>query len=241
MSPEVASALRLLYGDQVMVRPEFLGQIDPVGLKNAFRKRAMELHPDRAKILGKSSDELSERFKDVQTAYEQLRKILDPSPEKARDFKKTGRRPGRPSNGWTSTPGRQYWQADIPMSRLLLGQYLYYAGLVTFNEMVSAITWQRQQRPNFGKIARTWNYLSSSQIEVIITTRKQGERMGDAALRLGYLSLFQRDSVIGFQKWLQRPIGEYFQKIGILQEKEIVYLIGLLKKHNARVEQMKYL
>ena len=241
MSPEVATALRLLYGDQVMVRPEFLGQIDPVCLKNAFRKRAMELHPDRAKIVGRSSEELSELFKDVQAAYEQLKKILTSPPENRAVFREKKKHTRRPNSGWSSTQGSHYWQADIPCVRLLFAQFLYYAGLVTFNEMVSAITWQRQQRPNFGKIARMWDYLSVGQVEMIITIRESGEKIGDAAIRLGYLSLFQRNAIIGFQKWLQRPIGEFFQKIGILEEEEIVYLVGLLKKHNARIERMKYL
>ncbi len=241
MSPEVASALRLLYGDQVMVRPEFLGQIDPAGLKSAFRKRAMELHPDRAKILGRTSQELSERFKDVQTAYEQLRKMLSPPPETVRDFGPKKKPPKRSGNGWGTTSGSHYWQADIPGTRLLFGQFLYYAGLVTFNEMVSAITWQRQQRPNFGKIARMWHYLSGGQIDNILASRESREAIGHAAIRLGYLSSFQRDAVIGFQKWLQRPIGEYFQEIGILEEEEIGYLVGLMKKHNLKVERTKFL
>jgi len=241
MSPEVASALRLLYGEQVMVRSEFIGQIDPEGLKNAFRKRAMELHPDRAKILGKSSDELSERFKDVQTAYEQLKKLLHCSPEKFRDSGKQRRPSGRPGGGLGSTTESHYWQAAIPRIKLLLGQYLYYTGLITFNEMISAITWQRQQRPNFGKIARMWNYLSGSQVEAIMASRGSRETIGDAAVRLRYLSPFQRDAVIGFQKWVQRPIGGYFQKTGILQEEEIVLLVTQLKKHNAWVERVKFL
>jgi len=121
-----------------------------------------------------------------------------------------------------------------------LGQFLYYNGLVTFNEMVAAVAWQRQQRPNFGKIARMWDYLTSSQIEVIIASRGPRETIGDAAVRLGYISPFQRDAVIGFQKWLQRPIGEYFQKTGILDEREIIHLIGQMKKHNKRVERMRF-
>lgn len=234
MSPEITSALRLLYGEQVSVRPELLGQLDPEGLKVAFRKRAMELHPDRAKIIGKSSDELSELFKDVQTAYEQLRELLGPSFEASRHFGQTV----KPHMGWTKAPGEHYWEADIPRSKLLLGQFLYYAGLVTFNTLVSAITWQRQQRPTFGKIAGMWDYLSDNQVREIMASRKSGEKLGEAAIRLGYLSPFQRTAVIGFQKWLQRPIGEFFQEIGILEEKEIVYLIGLMKKHNRRVERM---
>jgi len=236
MSPEIASALRLIYGEQVVVRPEFLGQLDPEGLKAAFRKRAMELHPDRAKILGKSSDELSELFKDVQTAYDQLRELLGPSFEATRHFNNTT----KPREEWTSAPGEHYWEADIPRSKLLLGQFLYYTGLVTFNTLVSAITWQRQQRPSFGRIAGIWDYLSDSQIRKILNYRKPGEKFGEAATRLGYLSSFQRTAVVGFQKWLQRPIGEFFQEIGILEEAEIVYLIRLMKKHNRRVERMAW-
>ena len=234
MSPEIASALRLLYGDQITARPDMLRTLDPEALKAAFRKRAMELHPDRAKIIGKSSDELSEMFKDVQTAYEQLRELLGPSFDASRHFKK----PDKPHMGRNHTPGEHYWEADIPRSKLLLGQFLYYTGLVTFNTLVSAITWQRQQRPTFGKIAGMWDYLSDSQMREIMASRKSGEKLGEAAIRLGYLSPFQRTAVIGFQKWLQRPIGEFFQEIGILEEAEIVYLIGLMKKHNRNVGMM---
>jgi hypothetical protein len=231
MSPEIVSALRLLYGEQVTVRPELLGQLDAEGLKAAFRKRAMELHPDRAKILGKSSNELSELFKDVQTAYERLRELLGPSFEASHHFRKTS----KPHETWTSAPGEHYWEADLPHSKLLFGQFLYYAGLVTFNTLISAITWQRQQRPSFGRIARMWDYLSDDEIREIITSRALGERLGDAALKQGYLTYFQRNAIVGFQKWLQRPIGEFFQEIGILEEEEIVYLLKLLKKHNSRV------
>lgn len=240
MSPEVATALRLLYGDQVTVRPESLGQIDPADLRDTFRKRAMELHPDRAKILGKNSDYLSERFKDVQTAYDQLKKLLSSSPGNMGDAAEVRRPSRRSRSSWAGTTESHYWQAHIPQTRLLFGQFLYYNGLVTFNEMVSAITWQRQQRPSFGKITRMWDYLSGSQIEMIISARGSRETIGDAAIRLGYLSPFQRDAVVGLQKWLQRPIGEYFQEIGILEENEITYLIRLMRKHNRNVERTRH-
>jgi curved DNA-binding protein CbpA len=231
MSPEIVSALRLLYGEQAAVKPESLGQLDPEGLKAAFRQRAMELHPDRAKILGKNSDELSELFKDVQTAYEQLQELLGPSFDTSQRYRKAG----KSHEKWTRSAGEHYWEADFPRSRLLLGQFLYYAGLVTFNTLISAITWQRQQRPSFGKIAGMWDYLSDNQIRDIMSSRRPGEKFGEAALRQGYLTHFQRNAVVGFQKWLQRPIGEYFQEIGVLEEAEIVYLLKLLKKHNSRV------
>ena len=235
MSPEIASALRLIYGEQITIKPELLGNLDPEGLKAAFRQRAMELHPDRAKILGKSSDELSELFKDVQTAYERLQELLGPSFEVSHHFHK---KTGKPREEYSRAPGEHYWEADLPQSKLLLGQFLYYAGLVTFNTLIAAITWQRQQRPSFGKIAGMWEYLSDHQISEIMSSRRRGEKFGESAIRMGYISPFQRTAVIGFQKWLQRPIGEFFQEIGILEEAEIVYLIGLMKKHNRKVKMM---
>jgi hypothetical protein len=235
LSPEIASALRLLYGEQAAVEPELLGKLDPDGLKTAFRRRAMEIHPDRAKVLGKSSDELSELFKDVQTAYERLREMLGPSFEKSRPFRKTA----KAREDRTGGHGEQYWEGKIPRSKLLLGQFLYYAGLVTFHTLVSAIIWQRQQRPSFGRIAGMWDYLSESQIREILASRRPGEKFGESAVRLGCISPFQRTAVIGFQNWLQRPIGEFFQEVGILEEEEIVYLVGLMKKHNRKVDRMK--
>jgi hypothetical protein len=237
MSPEIASALRLLYGENVAIRPDIIGKLDAEGLKTAFRKRAMELHPDRAKILGKSSAELNELFMDVQTAYERLQELLGPSFEPSRHF---GSKTRKPPSSWNGSRGEHYWDTDIPGSKLVLGQFLYYAGLVTFNTLVSAITWQRQQRPSFGRIAGLWDYLSDAQVKQIIASRKPGEKFGESAVRLGYLTHFQHTAVLGFQKWIQRPIGEFFQEIGILEEAEIVYLIGLMKKHNRKVERMKF-
>ncbi|UCG38769.1 MAG: hypothetical protein JSV00_00595, partial [bacterium] len=178
-------------------------------------------------FLGRSPDELGENFKDVKLAYEQLRDIV-------RGSAAIQNSPRQDEGG----PGDHYWQADIPGVRLLFGQFLYYAGLVTFNALVSAITWQRRQRPTFGRIARMWNYMTADEILNAIGSRRAGERFGDTALRLGYLSAHQRDAVMGFQKWIQRPIGEFFQEIGILEEKEIAYLLRLHKRHNARVESL---
>jgi hypothetical protein len=120
---------------------------------------------------------------------------------------------------------------------LLFGQFLYYAGLITPDCLLSAITWQRRQRPSFGRIARTWEYLSEDDMLAVMDSKKDGEKVGEAALRLGYLNRFQRDSVLGFQKYLQRPIGEFFREIGLLREEEIDYLVRLMRKHNKVVRK----
>ena len=236
MTPEITSALRILYGENISPSLTLLGSLHPDMLKTVFRQRALELHPDRAIILGKNPDEMNEAFKDVKLAYELLLDLLGPSLEKT---VYTHRPSNTPKKGSTKRkkPGDHYWEADIPEINLLFGQFLYYAGLITFNNLVDAITWQRRQRPPFGKIAKNWEYLSEDNIRMIFSSRMSGEKIGDTALRLGYLNRFQRNTVLGFQKYLQRPIGEFFQDIGILREDEIDYLVKLLRKHNLEVRK----
>lgn len=285
---EINSALRVLYGSWPVSRGS-RGSVGLEEIKSTFRQRTMELHPDRASILGRDPVDLNRQFRDVKLAYETLRELMtsgkiptvlitgqdhspppaDPPPPSAGTRKAGNKgsngsskqnRPGPEADPYTAgsskriweptgyrtqeepsrsaergEPSDHYWEADIPSSRLLFGQFLYYAGLVSWQTLISAITWQRSQRPPFGRIAKMWDYLTDDEIRRIMEHRSQGERIGEAALRNGYLSQFQLNAVMGFQKWMQRPIGEYFQEIGILEDDEIQYLVGLLKKHNRKI------
>ena len=283
-SVQINSALRVLYGKW----PVSQVPLDSLGLdelKSTFRQRAMELHPDRASVLGRDPVVLNRQFRDVKLAYETLRELLtsgkipmtlimeqdrspqpaDPPPPtpgtgkrshsstrgkyKSHNHRSSGEKSNRyweptvtkesPGPSESAEPSDHYWEADIPANRLLFGQFLYYAGLVSWQTLISAITWQRGQRPPFGRIAKMWEYITDEEIRHIIDSRNRRERIGEAALRHGYLSQFQFNAVMGFQKWMQRPIGEYFQEIGILEDGEIQYLVGLLKKHNIRVARMR--
>ena len=183
MTSDITTAMRLLYGERVSVTSDLLQKIQPDELKSIFRQKALEFHPDRALILGKSPEEMSEKFKDVKLAYEKLRELLrrspegihipgvqrpapsrdhnrndppDPGPEPGADQRHA--KDGHENSRWSPEPGLHYWEADIPDIRLLFGQFLYYAGLIPWNTLISAITWQRRQRPSFGRIARMWDY-----------------------------------------------------------------------------------
>jgi hypothetical protein len=235
MTPEITYALRILYGDDVLPSPALLKSLRPDSLKATFRKRALELHPDRATILGKSADEMSEAFKNVKLAYELLLDLMGPSLEEtvfaSRHYSPSGQ--SQPAG-----LGEHYWEADIPRIRLLFGQFLYYAGLTTLSTLASAIMWQRRQRPSFGKIARMWGYMSYDDVREAVTSMVRGEKIGESAVRSGYMTLYQRNTILGFQRYLQRPIGEFFQEIGILEDREITYLVRLMRQHNCKIERM---
>jgi hypothetical protein len=175
---------------------------------------------------------MNEAFKDVKLAFETL--LNHQYSHAAKTAQK-----GYPDSSTGSPPqgiaGDLYWVADIPHTPLLFGQFLYYAGLITLDTLALAIAWQRRGRPSFGKIARMWGYLSEEDILFILTSGSDGQRIGESAVRTGRMTRFQNSAVLGLQQYMQRPIGEFFRKIGILREEEISYLVGLMKEHNNKV------
>lgn len=251
---DLSRACRVLFGPDIPVTKEFLRRLQLSDLKDSYHRKALEFHPDRAHLLGRDAVWMNEMFKDVTVAYHCLKSYLDgrvipfdpdqrmrhrgrpASHAHAPAGKRTGVRSETGSRSDTQVGDLDhFWEASVPEIRLLFGQYLYYAGIISWKTLITAITWQRRQRPPFGKIAVMWDYLDRRDIEAIFAGRRPGEKMGDSALRLGLLTPFQRNAVLGFQRWLQRPIGSYFAENGLLTEEEIVSLIRLLKKHNARV------
>jgi len=233
MTPDITSALRILYGQDVPHSPVFIKTLHPDQIKAVFRQRALELHPDRAVTLGKNPGEMNEAFKDVKLAYERILDLIEPTLGKAVDA--PPRTSGKNEPPRSKTRADHYWEAGIPQITLLLGQYLYYSGHITFDDLISAVSWQRRQRPSFGRIARTWGYLTEKEIRFILKHRARGERIGEAALRTGFLSLFQITALIGSQTWIQKPFGEYFHAKGILEPERILSLVKSLKRHNLQV------
>jgi hypothetical protein len=233
MTPEITAALRALYGVDPYSFPPLLDSLQPDCLKTAFRKRALELHPDRATVYGRSTEEMGEAFMEVKSAYLLILNHLGTSLDISSHADIDGTRlPDQPASARTDDV---YWEGGIPATRLLFGQFLHYAGLITRKSLLLAILWQRRSRPSFGRIARMWGYISDADIRDILTRMENSERIGETAFRKGFLTGFQCDTVLGFQRYLQRPIGEYFRETGILREDEIDYLVGLMKEHNKRV------
>ncbi|MFQ5786931.1 MAG: molecular chaperone DnaJ, partial [Thermodesulfobacteriota bacterium] len=119
--------------------------------------------------------------------------------------------------------------------KLLLGQYLYYSGLVSWKTLIDSISWQRRQRPIIGQIALDWGILSNDTIQRILTERRCNERFGEYALHNGYITYFEFLAITGKQKSLQRPIGEYFIKQGFIRSQAIEAMTEKLKKHNREI------
>lgn len=232
---DLFKACESLFGEDVDVSVEFLRYLQPAGLKAAFRKKAMETHPDRALTLACRKDILEKRFKEINLAYQLLQDFLSCPWKFSLDEHGSIYRPKR------NTPPRSQ-RSDyirkpknsrrVPSRKLLFGQYLYYSGHIELNTLVKAIVWQRLQRPSVGSLAAQWDWLDADRIYDTLKRRSNGEKFGECALRLGYLSKYQLMLLLNKQKLLQPQIGRYFIEQRILSPFRIMKLIEELRAHN---------
>lgn len=130
------------------------------------------------------------------------------------------------------TPG---WGGYIPNSKLLFGQYLYYAGHIDWNALISSVVWQQAQRPLVGKLAVNWKLVSEEQVREILLNRRPGEKFGSCAVRLGKLTDPNVQFLLWKQMQQQKPIGHYFIEKGLLSEQQVDQLAQEARCHNAQV------
>ena len=246
---DVLAAGRLLFG------PGFRadGETWRAQLKTTYRRRAMETHPDRARLVGRPEGALADEFRKVAEAYGLLSSAAAglPGPEAAaaprarpgppRARPASGRAPPRPdgprARGWPRA--RRTAEPDaLPRRRLRLAEFLYYSGCVPFTALVEAVAWQRRQRPPVGRIAVEWGFLDADDVRRLLELRRvraaQDIPFGEFAVRMGYLTSFQLLAVLGRQLRLQRRIGQYFVDRGLLGAEELDELRARMLRHNLR-------
>lgn len=237
---DLFKACESLFGTDIDVSVEFLRYLKPAGVKAAYRKKALETHPDRAAVMDGKADFMEDRFKEVGLAYQLLCEFLaapwkyslnesgrlyerkQPSPRPATP-KKTGSQKVEP-----------LYVGRMPSRRLLFGQYLYYAGHISLSTLIKAIVWQRLQRPSFGAIAVSWGWLEGSDIINILRCRNYGEKFGECAFRLGCLSRYQLGRLLDKQKQVQPLIGKYFIEQNILSSAQVFQRIVDMKMYNKK-------
>ena len=249
---DLFKACESLFGTDVDVSVEFLRYLKPAGVKAAYRKRAMETHPDRAAFVAGGPDFLEKRFKEIHLAYQMLLDFMDnpwkyslnekgslyvrkqpPRPAKSARPAGPATRPA-PQPKTSKPPLEPLYGGRMPSRRLLFGQYLYYSGQVSLSTLIRAIVWQRLQRPSLGAIAMSWGWLEGNDIIDILRSRKYGEKFGECALRLGRLSRYQVTKMLEKQKNVQPLIGKYFIDQNIISSTHIFKRLMDMKMHNRK-------
>jgi hypothetical protein len=243
---EVLQACRTLFGSETNVCRGFLSYVQPGGAKSAFRKIAKETHPDlfarEASLVQKHQTAL---FQEIRRAYEIInlffkqrdegswppRSQVDVSDVPRREYRHT-RTDGRSKEPFHAGAGTR---KPLPFHCLELGRFLYYQGMISYEELISALVWQRRQRPIIGDIALRWGWLNTSAIERILGTMTLAGRFGEKAVNLGLLSLFQVNTLLYYQRSQQERLGRYFVQKNILTPERLERMVRELFEHNAAV------
>ncbi|MCG8550039.1 MAG: hypothetical protein MI799_06530 [Desulfobacterales bacterium] len=239
---QLFDACGVLFGPEVNVSIEFLKYLQPSGIKDAYRCQVFKTHPDRAAALGQDEALLNDRFKTLTQAYECLigaikgdgRVLMQHSkpraPEHPSGYRKSPKAP-------EPKPGNDHFYSHkgaVPKRKLLLGQYLYYSGYISWNTLIDVIVRQRRERPQIGQIALNWGLIDSDQLLYILANRKCSEKFGDYAVRNEYFTQRNLLALLYKQKKLQRPIGHYLLKYG-LGPGLLEQLVKEQKRHNRNV------
>lgn len=225
-------ACKVLFDSDLKPSQDFLRDLEPLELKSAYRKKVFETHPDRAKMLGKSQGEMHRRFGQVVRAYQILHPVVEGDPEYVIQKPAKLKKPQTPARSKHKNPRYHFYQGAFPERELLLGQFLYYSGLIPWKTLINAIVWQRMQRPPIGQIASQWNMLTDDEVQKILKERRFNEKFGAHALRKGYLTAYQLMALVGRQRRLQKPIGQFFIENGLLTAPQLAHLVAQTKVHN---------
>lgn len=232
---ELLPACQVLFGAEAGLGVGFLESLHEDLVKTVFRRRAFETHPDRAGHAGLDPLVATRRFQEVQAAKELLNRYLAEradAPDVVTPKAKASPKTGNPSKARTPTVDDYFWCGRMPDRQLPLGEFLYYCGRISLQTLIGAIHAQRVQRPIFGQIAVQWGYLRATTVSALHARKRAGERLGEAALRLGLLTPYQRDIILGMQRAKQRPFGRYFTDAGLLTEHELREAVRAQHHHN---------
>jgi hypothetical protein len=232
---DLSRACALLFGPGHSLPADLHGESWQRRLRDAWRRRVLESHPDRAAVLGRDAADLEEEFRSLAEAYRILAQASRPgredAPAAARPARREPPRPARP-------PVDHLHRGSVPRRPLLLAEFFYYAGRISWRNLVEAVAWQRGQRPSIGRIAVEWGHLSEDGVREVLAARRRaddpGAPFGEHALRLGLITSGQLLALLGRQRRLQKRIGEFFVERGILGTGEIAALEQELSAHNAR-------
>ncbi len=235
---EVYRACRTLFGPELQVSRSFLNYLQPSGVRSAYRRQAKELHPDRFAVAAADIRKKQHHlFQDLNQAHQtiqhflklrQTNKSIWATPP-AQQRSSTSRAKHYKRNGNGNQP-----QQGLPPYPLQFGLFLYYLGIVSFKDLISAITCQRRQRPQMGDIAKRWGWLNDHHIRQIIAHRGKPLRFGEKAEQLGLLTAQQVRTLLYYQRTRQQQLGEYFVEQGLLDRDTLHDLLGQLAEHNRK-------
>jgi hypothetical protein len=221
-------ACRILFGNDIELSREFLCYLREEGVISAFRKRAMEVHPDRALISGVSVKRCQDEFVELKLACETLRQHIA-----SRDIL------ARIDTSSINRQNKAYLHpTDLPEEKLLFGRFLYRKGIIEWRQLIKALSWQKSGRPRIGELGISRGYLDRNAVLTILKNSIKVGAFGVTAQNMGLLSGDQVRELLLRQKRQEKKIGQFFVENGLLSQRDLTLLLWQCKSHNRRIEQV---
>ncbi|MDC7221716.1 MAG: J domain-containing protein [Spirochaetales bacterium] len=203
-------------------------------LKKQFRKKALKTHPDRAAQCGRDPEQMRRAFQNINDNYQILMDRI--MAQKGVSFRssKVHVRKESPNATKEQSVSVGFYKGRCPEKKLRFAEYLYYCKKISWEQLISALSWQYTNRPKLGELARKKGWMTDEQIIRILREKKSSQRFGLASVNLGYLTVDKCRILLGEQKLTGLPIGSYFTKKYILTEAQLKEQLLLFIRHNRK-------
>lgn len=216
-------------------------------VKAVFRRRAHQLHPD-TRTDGHHTPSVV--FSELVTARDVLLDHLvqaaaPPKPQTIRPSQPSTHQGGgypfhivRPrqqkphSEKLPQKSHERYYSGVFPTYPVKFGQFLYFSGVISWQDLVRGMRWQREQRPAFGELAVMWGWLCEKDVRAIRAATDIPGVFGERATALGLLTEKQANFLARHQHHSQPRLGEYFIRNRLLTERDVKDWLRKLECHN---------
>lgn len=242
---ELYQACEIIFGPELNISREFLEYLQLSGIKSAYRKRAMETHPDRLARQNLDITKHNELFLAVQGAYENLIQYLDAREKGYRLPEGPRQQPFRPQPRQQQAGRPAYSEAKPrPRPRPQHKSRPFYKAQSSGPAQERPKSSQQQARPNgFWDIEQLYSgpipnrrlmlghflYYSGiinwrTIIQALIWQRMERPRIGELGQRFGMLS--EEDILhILRNRPTMKPFGQTALDMGLLSEPQLRMLI----------------
>ena len=238
---ELYRSCQIIFGSELDISREFLEYLQWSGIKSAYRKRAMETHPDRVATLGEHAQRRNaDMFQKIQEAYENLTTYLK-AREKGYRLSTSNRnsifrRPDRPARHWKGSTSHT-WTSNRTTKRKTTAQQTRHRPNNNFNTAQQT----RYRSNNNGNTSQQNRYRSSnnykagqSQPPQTTVERLYQGPMPKRKLMLGhylyYSGIITWRMIVKALVWQrsQRPrLGEIGRRLGMLTEEDIKQILKI--------------
>jgi hypothetical protein len=242
---ELFRSCEIIFGPELSISREFLDYLQLSGIKSAYRKRAMETHPDRA---GLENDRVQRQrhdlFHSVQEAYENLITFLDakekgyclPPPARQGQSRTQPPRPA-PVKPQRPQPAKASRPTAGPRPQTRAGAQTQ-AGFQNSASQPSTF-WDTESLyqgslPNRRLLLGHFLYYSGlinwrTIIQALIWQRTERPRLGEIGQRFGLLNEADVVQILRNRPTLQ-PFGQTAMDMGLLSQPQLQMLVAHQKR-----------